>query len=568
MTQLPAAIPMPSACTRLLRRPLCLVLLLAGSAGLRAAPALVVVVSLDQFRDDYLERFRPYFGPGGFNLFLDQGADFTDCHYRHSITKTGPGHAVMLTGVHANRHGIINNEWIDRDTFELVSCVDDPGMQVVGLPPSRAPRLPGVDDPYRGRSPKKLLVPTIGDELKQAQGGRPRVIGISNKYRAAILMAGRQADAAYYMEMGRMVTSTYYMAGVPAWVRDWNAAGKVDAYFGKTWDRLLPASAYEAQGPDDAEGEDAQTGRLGRTLPKTITGGAPGPGAAYYDAFENTPFASEALADFAEAAIVGENLGGRAGTTDLLCVSFSANDHAGHLYGPDSHEVMDLAVRTDRILARFFRFLDQRVGLRNCLIVLTADHGVSPMPERMHAVHPEIPAGRIDGARVLAAGEDALNRTFGPLADRSRWLVRSDLELLIFPSALQEKKIPSAAAQAVVRDALLRLDFVQAAYTRDQLERGAVNDALGRAALLSFHPARSGDVVFQPKPYFFIRATGSTHGSPYDYDTHVPLLWFGAGVKPGVRPEHVGVDDLAPTLAHLLGLPAPPLSEGRVLFGE
>jgi hypothetical protein len=164
----------------------------------------------------------------------------------------------------------------------------------------------------------------------------------------------------------------------------------------------------------------------------------------------------------------------------------------------------------------FNLFLDQRVGLQHCLLVLTADHGVSPMPERMHAVRPETSAGRIDAARVLAAGEDALNRTFGPLADRSRWLVRSDMELLIFPSALQEKKIPSAAAQAVVRD------------------------ALGRAALLSFYPARSGDVVFQPKPYFFIHATGSTHSSPYDYDTHVPLLWYGAGMKPGVHAERVG----------------------------
>ena len=363
-----------------------------------------------------------------------------------------------------------------------------------------------------------------------------------------------------------MVTSTYYMPELPAWVRQWNAAGKVDAYFGKVWDRLLPAADYEVQGPDDAPGEDVKTGHLGRTLPKTITGGAPAPGTAYYEAFENTPFASEVLADFAAACVEHENLGGRAGITDLLCVSFSANDHAGHLYGPDSHEAMDLVVRTDRILARFFKFLDQRIGRQKCLIVLTADHGVSPMPERVHAVSPATPAGRIEPAELLAAGEQALNRAFGPLADKSNWLVRDDTWLLIFPAALREKAVSPAAAQAVVRDALLKLDFVQAAYTRDQLEKDAVTDELGRQALLSFNRARSGDVFFQAKPYYFIRATGATHGTPYDYDTHVPLLWFGAGVKPGVRAERVAMDDLAPTLAHLLGLPAPPLSEGRVLF--
>jgi hypothetical protein len=553
---------------RRFRRSIALLSLAGLAPCLRAAepPALVVVVSIDQFRADYLARFRPHFSPGGFNLLLEQGANFVDCHYRHSATKTGPGHAVMLTGVHADVHGIIGNDWIDRDTFAAISCVGDPGVQVVGLPPSSAPRLPGVDDPYLPRSPKNLLVTTVGDELKLARGGRPKVIGISHKHRAAILMSGKLADAAYFMEHGRMITSTYYMADLPGWVKQWDAAGRVDSYFGKTWDRLLPAAAYEVQGPDDAPGEDAKTGQLGRTLPKTITGGAKGPGPEYYEAFENTPFANDVLADFAAAAVEQENLGGRAGVTDILCVSFSAIDHAGHLYGPDSHEVMDMVVRTDRALEQFFQFLDRRVGLQKCLIVLTADHGVSPMPERIHALSPEISAGRIDGAQVLTAGEAALNRVFGPLADKSRWLVRDDASLLIFPSALAEKKITSVAAQAVVREALLGLDFVQAAYTRDQLEKGGVNDDLGRRALLSFNRARSGDVFFQARPYYFSRNSGSAHGSPYNYDTHVPLIWLGAGIKAGVHPERVGVDDLAPTLAHLLGLPAPPRSEGRVLF--
>jgi len=548
-------------------RPYSLALGLLLAAGARAeAPRLVVLVSVDQMRADYLERFRPCFGPGGFNLLLEQGANFADCHQRHSLTITGPGHAVMLTGVHADRHGIIANDWLDRDSLERVSCVGDGTVEIVGLPRSSAPRLPGIDDPYLGRSPRNLLVATVGDQLKQAHAAQSKVIGISNKDRAAILMSGRLADAAYFMENGRMVTSTYYMKALPAWVDAWNAAGKTDACFGKTWDRLLPAAAYAVQGPDDAPGEDATAGQLGRTLPKNINGGEAKPGPRFYEAFEASPFSNDVLEDFVEAAVTNENLGGR-GVTDLLCVSFSANDHIGHLYGPDSHEIMDNIVRMDRTLAGLFKFLDRRIGLQNCIIVLTADHGVSPMPETIHAREPATPAGRLDKTPIQPPVEAALNQAFGPLQDHSLWTVRDGSSWFLFhPAALKEKKVAPAAAQAVVRDALLKLDFVAAAYTREQLEKGEPAGALGRAAQLSFNRARSGDVFFQTKPYFFGKATGSAHGTPYDYDNHVPLIWYGAGIKPGVHPERVGVDDLAPTLAHLLGLPAPPQAMGRILF--
>lgn len=529
------------------------------------SPSLVVVISIDQFRRDYLDRFRQHFGPGGFNLFLEHGADFADCHHRHSITKTGPGHAVMLTGVHADVNGIIGNDWLDRATLTPISCVGDTDVQNLGVPPGMA-HVPGVDDPYLGRSPKNLLASTVGDELKLDRGGRPKVIGISNKHRAAILMSGRTADAAYFMEYGRMVSSTYYMKALPKWAQDWNQAAKADTYFGKVWERLLPADAYLVQGVDDAPGEDEKTGNLGRTFPKAVTGGETKPGVDFYDALENTPYYSELLLDFTKTAIENENLGGRAGVTDLLCLSLSANDHCGHLYGPNSQEVMDLAVRTDRMLEQFFQFLDKRIGLKKCIIVLTADHGASPMPEYVHALNPAVPAGRLDGSKLLVAGEKALNDAFGPLADGSRWLVRDDMNLRIFPSALAEKKIPAAQVQAVLREAVLSVDFVATAYTRDQLERGDAPGDYGSGALLSFNRERSGDVFVQVKPYFFNRKTGTNHGSPYNYDTHVPLLWYGMGVKPGVRTEKVGTDDLAPTLAHLLGLPAPPLSKGRVLF--
>jgi hypothetical protein len=536
-----------------------------GRAEAEVRPALVVVISIDQFRADYLERFRAHFGEGGFRMLMEKGANYVDCHYQHSHTKTACGHSVMLTGVSADVHGIIGNEWLDRTSFERVSCVGDSSVQILGLPPGVV-HLPGINDPYLGRSPKNLLVTTVGDELKLDRGGQPKVIGISNKDRAAILMSGKLANAAYFMEDGRMVSSTYYMKELPAWVQTWNQAGKADAYFGRKWERVLPEADYAIQGPDDMEGEDKTTTALGNTLPKIVTGGLTAPGPKFYDAFENTPFSNEVLVDFANAAIKQERLGQRAGVTDILCLSFSANDHIGHLYGPNSHEIMDNVVRMDRTLAELFKAIDRQVGLAKCTLILTADHGASPMPEVVHQLSPAIPAGRLDLALLQTTVDNALNAAFGPLADQGHWAVRDDASFLIFPSALREKKLDAAAAQTVICTALRSLDFIEAAYSRTQLERREVTTDLGRRALLSFNRERSGDVYFQTKPYFFDRAAGTNHGSPYNYDNHVPMVWFGVGVKPGVYPQPVGVEDLAPTLSHLLGIPAPPRALGRVLF--
>jgi len=527
-------------------------------------PALVVAISLDQFRQDYLERFRPYFVQGGFNLFLEHGAVFANCHYRHSYTKTGPGHGVLLSGVHANVHGIIANDWLDRTTLARIYCCDDLAEQVVGLAPRTGPQRPG-DRATAARSPRSYLATTVGDTLKLARGGQPKVIGLSNKDRAAILMAGHFADAAYYTEGDRFVTSTYYMRALPTWVEAFNAAKKPDTYFGKTWDRLLPVEAYSIQGPDDSPNEFTGLG-LSPTFPKLINGGEKTPGPAFYEALIHTPFASEILADFARAAIDGEKLGQR-GVTDLLTISFSANDLVGHDTGPDSHEVMDMVLRTDRILADFFRFLDQRVGLQRCLIVLSADHGSVSTPERLRALRPDFPAGRLDDALVRRTCEAALDRAFGPLAAATeRWIAVDSAWLHLNPDTLVRKGVAATAAENVVRDALLTLDFIEAAYTRTQLLAHDVSTDLGRRALLSFHAGRSGDVFYQTKPYWIDFIYGTNHGSPYSYDTHVPLLWYGVGVPVGVRTERVGVDDLAPTLSRLLRLPAPPQGEGRALF--
>lgn len=572
--------PAPHHVTRFVRRPvqtwsalrLLLAVLALGAKATAAAPgsageppALVVVITIDQFRGDYLARFGGHFGPGGFRLLLEQGANFTDCRYRHAVTKTACGHAVVLTGVHANAHGIVNNNWTERDSLKRVNCVEDDSVQIIGRPGSRGGvKLPGADA-IAGASPRRLLASTVGDELKLSRAGAGKVVGISSKDRSAILLSGKLADAAYWMDKGTIVSSTHYMKDLPAWVKDFNAAGRVESYFGKTWDRLLPVAAYDQlQGPDDAAGEQGDYG-MGRTFPRVVNGGEPKIGAAYYEAFEGAPFKSEVLVDFARAVIDHEQLG-RRGVTDLLCLSFSVNDVVGHNYGPDSHEVMDITLRTDRMLADFLAFLDQRVGLKRCTIVLTADHGVAPLPERVKAASAAVSAGRVDGPKLLKTAEDALNRAYGPLADGKRWLLLDENWLFFQRGVLESKRVASADAEKVVRDAIRGIEFVAAAFTRTELNAGQAAGDYAEGVLLSHFPDRSGDVFYYMKPFWVDRKFGSNHGTPYTYDAHVPLLWLGAGVKPGTYHARVGVEDIAPTLARILGLLAPPMSQGRVLF--
>jgi hypothetical protein len=526
------------------------------------SPSLVLVITIDQFRGDYLERFAPHFVPGGFRLLMENGANFTDCRYRHAVTKTACGHAVVLTGVHANVHGIVNNAWTDRETLKRGDCVLDDTVQIIGRPESRGGVR--VSSTGAGASPRRLLASTVGDELKLRRPGA-KVVGISSKDRSAILLSGKLADAAYWMDKGTIVSSSHYMKELPEWVKQFNAAGRVETYFGKTWDRLLPVEAYDKlQGPDDMPGEHGDHG-MGRTFPRVVNGGSDKITSAFYEAFEGAPGKNEVLLDFARTAIERENLGGR-GVTDMLCLSFSVNDVVGHNYGPDSHEVMDITLRTDRMLADLFAFIDRRIGLKNCTLVFTADHGIPPLPERVKAANAAMSAGRIDSPRLLKTCEDALTRAFGALADGKKWLLVDENWLFFQRGVLQEKNLTSSAAEKIVRDALLTLEFVEAAYTRTDLNAGNIRGSFAEGVLLSHFPERSGDVYYHMKPFWVDRKTGTNHGTPYVYDVHVPLLWYGAGVKPGTYSQRVGVDDIAPTLSRLLGLLAPPLSEGRVLF--
>ena len=507
-----------------------------------ARPRLVVAIAVDQLRADYMDRFRPYFGPGGFNLFLTRGARFAQARYAHATTSTCPGHAVILTGSYGMVNGIIANDWFDVRTGREMYCAEDPGTTLIG---SSEP----------GRSPRNLYGATVGDVLKMATAGKSRVVTVSAKDRSAIMLGGHLADAAYWIVDTLFVTSTYYRQDLPPWARELNASGFMSRYFGKQWDRVLPASAYATMGPDDEPAEADESG-MGRVFPHPIGG---------VDAFDHSPFLNDVVAEFAKRAVTAEGLG-KDTVPDVLGISFSANDRVGHTFGPESHEVMDVTVRLDRTLRDLFLFLDRSVGLANTLIVLTADHGVGPMPEVLQRLHPGAAARRLDPAVVDSAVRRALDARYGS-APAPGWVVHHDPPLIYLnQAALARGRIAPDEAQRVAQAAVQGIPGVSEVYTSVELMRARA--AGGESGpVRSFFPARSGDLYYRMAPYWLAddEASGADHGSGWRYDQQVPLLWFGAGITPGVRQGPAEVADIAPTLAAMLGLISPGGAQGRVL---
>ena len=548
---------------RFLHVPIFLTLVNLAGAADATPPKLAVVISVDQLRADYLVRFRPYFGEGGFKRLLEGGTEFRNAHYRHAITQTAPGHAQMLSGVFANVHGIIGNEWLDRASWEQVNSVEDRDAPLVGIAPAELGPVQAKAPEKTGRSPKNFLAVTVGDQLKERDGAKAKVFTASNKDRSAILLGGQRGDAAYWDENGKFVTSRHYRAALPAWVAAFNAEKRAEAAFGRVWERVLAPAVYETvQGPDDAAGETVDFG-FTRVFPKTVNGGAAAVTPKFFTAYENSPFSTEALGEFVQRAVVEEQLGRHEGT-DLLGVSFSQIDAIGHSYGPASHEVMDSMLRLDRVLAALFDRLDREVGLSRCVIVLTADHGVAPLPEGSKDGR----GGRIKIAELDAAVKQALDAKFGALPKGETWFARDNLAYHLRPAALAARSASAKDAGVVVKTALMATPVVAEAYTREEiLAAEPVGESVLALVRRSYHAERGRDVILVPKPYFMVKtSSGSTHSTPYDYDTHVALVFFGAGVPQGVQEGRVGIDDLAPTLAPLLGVKAPPLAKGRKLF--
>ena len=537
-------------------------------------PRLVLLIVVDQFRYDYLERFGALFGPNGFRRLLRDGASWTQVNYDHFPTYTAPGHGTMMTGAYPAESGIVANDWFDRASGKRVSSVSDETVKLLG-----------GDGTETGSSPRRLLGSTVGDELRLVTNDRSKVIGISVKDRSAILPGGRHANAAYWFSIttGRMVSSTYYFNELPAWVQSFNDTKPADKYFGAKWERLISESEYvKRAGPDSPAWETvANAGGQTNAFPHVITGGDKTPRRGFYWALDYTPFSNELLLSFAQQAIVEERLG-QDDDTDVLTVSFSANDYVGHRYGPYSHEVMDVTLRVDRQIGQLLDFVQSRVGLSNTLITLTADHGVSPIPEQAAALG--LGGGRLKTADVLKELRTAISAHYNPQgkspdtsadyilrfydgATWREWFLNGNIYFNY--DALKRDGIKLDEISQVVAAAAQKIPGVARCFTRAQLLRGAtsITDPIERRVLHGFHPARSGDVVIIAEPYKYLGDTiTATHGSPYSYDTHVPLIIMGAGVTPGRYLEPASPADIAPTLSVLLRITAPTSATGRVLL--
>jgi len=474
-----------------------------------AAPKLVVAIVIDQFRYDYLTRFRSEY-TGGLKRLLTEGADFTNSHYRHYQTVTAAGHSTFLSGATPSMTGIIGNEWWDRTTGAVVTSVSDPQTQLLG-------------GNGTGSSPWRLLQSTIGDELK-ASGKGGKVIGISIKDRSAILPAGHSANAAYWFDIGsgNFVSSTFYFATLPPWVAETNQRHPADKYAGREW--------------------------MTHTMPTA--------GPALYAQMEATPYGNELIQQFALRALAAEKLGATA-KTDLLTVSYSANDYVGHRYGPDSPEVHDMALRVDKLVGELLQAAEAQAGAGNVLAVLTADHGVAPLPEESRKR--KMPGGRMNLEALRGLLESQLTAKFGG----SHWVVYLS-EAGIYLN-LQSKADP-AEVEAAAATVLRGYEHVARVYTRTQLLNNAVqSDSLGAALRNGFNASRSGSLLMVLEPYWIGVAVGANHGSPYDYDSHVPMLFLGPRIKAGRYNSNVAPNDIAPTLATILDIETPSGSSGRVL---
>ncbi len=531
----------------------CSALLLAAVlAGCVAAPKqppvpkLVVLLVVDGLPQRQVLAYRDQLAPDGFARFLTRGAWFSQAHVAHAYTVTAAGHATFLTGAYPERTGIIGNDWRDRETGAPVYNTSDPAEHVIGQ----------ANEPLAGTSPRHLKVETVGDVLRR-RDPRSKVIGISGKDRGAILPAGHDGTAYMYQDAtGQFASTTYYMREHPAWVRAFQAARPADRFFHAEWNLLLPDAAYAASVPFGA----AWLG--GARLPMTMGAADRQPGPAYYKSLLASPFVDMMSLDFARAAIAGEQLG-QDDAPDILAVSLSGHDYVNHRWSAESRFSHDHLLRLDRMLQAFLAELDAKVGPDNYVAVLTADHGFMPALPYLHERGLE--GGRIVFADVVARLNAGLSQRFGT----GRWVLgNSASSLLLDKALLREKGVDLDAVADEARRLLLQEPGFAAAFTRRELLSGSrAGEPLFDMLRRSWNADVSGEVQYTVKPYWLFGAkTVGTHGSPYEYDTHIPILFYG---PKWVRPARIDTPaeavDIAPTLARLLHLPAPAATQGRPL---
>ncbi len=540
-----------SVIIRLLQPLLGLIMLLATCSVWAEPPRLVVVIAVDQMRADYLDRFAANY-EGGLRRLRVDGAVFTDGHQDHALTQTAAGHATIATGVYPSRHGLVANEFWDRLSGEAVGAVADPATRLVGV------------EARTGSSPARLLREGLGDWLKNQSPGS-KVAAVSIKDRAAILMSGMRPDVAFWVDLrtGQFVTSDYYLPALPVWAAEFNSAGAVTRYNGTEWTKLKADAVYDESPWPELAGRDPAAYSM---FPHSL--GTPGeaPGRRFLAAYRSSPYADLVTLNFARELFEHENFG-RDEMPDLLFIGLSAADYIGHRYGPYSHEIHDHFLRLDGYLGDFFEFLDEQVGPDDYVVALSADHGVLPVPEQLAELG--VDASRIHPDELVAFVKPVVEAAVA----RGDIAAMPEIDYQAGPTFDFSGQPPSPevldALQLAVAARLLQHPLVAAAYTYNDQLRGNIEDddwadSFGR----SFHPDRAPDVTIKLRENQLLRpaATGTSHGSPYRYDTHVPIVFLGAGIAAGHHSGRVQTTDIAPTLARILEIEAPDDLDGRDLY--
>ena len=513
-------------------------------------PTLVVGIVVDQMRFDYLTKYANRYSEHGFKKLLNQGFSLTNAHFNHLGTYTAVGHASVYTGTTPSDHGIIGNNWYDKYLKKSIYCVDDTNYNSIGTLSKSGEK-----------SPKRLVTTTITDQVRLGQNMRGKSIGIAIKDRSSVLPAGHTATGAYWYEgkdENKWITSSYYMNQLPKWVIDFNSTNKADEYLSKPWNTLYPIESYVQSLADDNPYEGTFKGETSPTFPHDLPALRKKNG--NFDLIKGTPFGNDLTLDFAKAAIKGERLG-KNNAIDFLALSFSSTDYVGHQYGTDAIEIEDTYLRLDQNIADLFAFLDQEVGVGKYTVFLTADHGASQVPSYLQSL--KIPAPYFKSKKFKKYLSEISMKNFG-----DRYLVEniSNFQLFLNKTKITQLKLNvESVADVFAKEALL-FDGIYKTITSKTLQTSEFTSGILEKVQHGYNQKLSGDVIVIPTPGTISRGkTGTTHGSAYSYDTHVPILFYGAGIKNGLSHKDYNVRDIAPTIATLLGVEFTNANTGKVI---
>jgi predicted AlkP superfamily pyrophosphatase or phosphodiesterase len=513
-------------------------------------PKLVVGIVIDQMRYDYLTRFADRYGEGGFNRILKNGFSLENAHYNFIPTYTAVGHASIFTGTSPSNHGIISNNWYDKVLKKSIYCVDDANYKTVGN-----------DGLVGQKSPHRLYTTTVADQLQLAQNMQGKTIGIAIKDRSAVLPVGHTANAAYWYDAGdknQWITSSFYMKKLPTWVKEFNGNNKADAYLNQTWETLYDIKTYTQSRTDDNVYENNLNGQEKPVFPKDLKKLREKNG--NFSLIKTIPAGNTYTVDFAKAAIKGEELG-KGKFTDFLTVSFSSTDYVGHRYGVAAVETEDTYLRLDKDLAHFFNFLDAEVGKGNYTLFLTADHAAVHVPSYLQSL--KIPAHYMDTGKLKKFLSEVTQKYFNAtdlIEDVSNYQIFLNKEKI---EALGFNK--NTVAQRLA-DEVLNFDKIYKAVTARTLQTTNFTEGIMHALQEGYNSKFSGDVLMIPYPATLGGSRkGTSHGSGYSYDTHVPLIFYGNGIKKGTSTKKYKIIDIAPTISNLLKIEAPNGTSGKII---